>query len=276
MRLTKNLSKAPSELQHQERRPRYSCAVFRSMREEGSNGVSSSTEHKHTQLCQQHWNILRLSLHWNAVIFLYSYHHHPHLWCAASACSQRLPLPVWWVGTAESMAAVMRNEPLWGQVRPCCWLSTREWTHKQQVKMRLLQLTIAPVFGVTWSFRNQSNMLLKKHLLLLWSYSNKHAAMNPHGPVWGCWRGAGGLWIVGCDWAAQACPWCSFRCPSAGRWWWTHTPPLQRGCWVMQSSSAVWPHWETLQMSRGRSCSLSAAAASSGERKTKMDEGSTG
>ncbi len=120
-----------------------------------------------TQLCQQHWDILRLSLHWNAVIFLYSYHHHPHLWCAASACSQRLPLPVWWVGTAESMAAVMRNEPLWGQVRPCCWLSTREWTQKQQVNMRLHQLAIAPVFGVTWSFRNQSNMLLKKTFIII-------------------------------------------------------------------------------------------------------------
>lgn len=47
-KLTKNLRRAPSELQHIERRPRYSWAVFRIIREEGSMDVSDSSEKNHT------------------------------------------------------------------------------------------------------------------------------------------------------------------------------------------------------------------------------------
>lgn len=45
-KLTKNLRRAPSELQHKDRRPRYSWAVFRSIREEGSMGVSESSKNE--------------------------------------------------------------------------------------------------------------------------------------------------------------------------------------------------------------------------------------
>lgn len=146
------------------------------------------------------------------------------------------------------MATVMRNEPLWGhQVRPCCWLSTREWEHTCTAVKK-------------WD---------------AWSCRYKHTPVNPHRPVWGCWRGAAGLWSAGCDTAAQACQRCSFRCPSAGPWWWKPTPPWQRGCWVMWSLSAAWPHWETLQLSQSRCWSLSVAAGNSGKKK-KTDVESTG
>lgn len=129
------------------------------------------------------------------------------------------------------------------------------------------------LLAINWRTRTHAQQLRKWDT---WSCRYEHTPVDPHRPVWGCWRGAAGLWSAGCDTAARACQWCSFRCPSAGPWWWKPTPPWQRGCWVMWSSSAAWPHWETLQMSQSRCWSLSAAAGNSGKKKTKTDVESTG
>lgn len=63
--LTKNLRRAPSELQHIDRRPRYSWAVFKIIREEGSMEVSDSSEnHAKVSLKGNTWqSIKNLSQH---------------------------------------------------------------------------------------------------------------------------------------------------------------------------------------------------------------------